>query len=649
MVDNVMKNQKTGDPTVLQRQPFQMDAGRIQAHLRILETTDLHLNLLPYDYYLDRPAPQMGLAQTASLIRRLRADSHNCLLFDNGDFLQGNPVSDLIAKEGFAGGTHPMIAAMNALGYDAATLGNHEFNYGLGFLQQAIAQARFPIVSANITVGPARDAAQDQTLVAPWCLIDKQITAADGRDYPLRIGVIGFAPPQLTSWDRHLLGAQIDTHDIIVAARAQVPLLRAAGAEVVIALCHSGIGADQHAEGMENAAVPLAAVPGIDALLAGHTHQVFPGPGIRRSAAVDPGAGTLHGVPAVMAGFNGSHLGVIDLLLDRHDGVWTPVAHASQVMPIAQRDADNRMQALVATDTDIEQGAQGLHDRVRAEIRRPVGHTAIPLQSYFALVAPDPTLQIVADAQRAYAARYMQGTVWSDLPVISAVAPFKVGGRSGPENFLDIAPGALKLRHAAELYLYPNALCILELTGAGVIDWLEHSAGLFLTVTPGVTDQPLIDPEFPSYNFDVFDGLTYVIDPSQPPRCGPDGQIRNPQARRISNLQWHGSPLTPDMRVVVISNSYRAGGGGGFAAAKCARMIHQATEGTRDVVIRHLRDGGPLRPATTQVWRFASLLGTAAWFDTGPGARAHMGGLDANDISDIGPSPEGFHRFSLRF
>ena len=634
---------------MLLRQPLQLDAGRVQAHLRILETTDLHLNLLPYDYYLDRPAPQMGLAQTASLIRRLRADALNCLLFDNGDFLQGNPVSDLIATEGSGGEIHPMIAAMNTLGYDAATLGNHEFNYGLSFLQRAIADAAFPIVSANITIGQAQDAATDPTLVPPWCLIERQIMAADGREYPLRIGVIGFAPPQLTNWDKHLLGTQIDTHDIIVAARAQVPLLRAAGAEVVIALCHSGIGADHYAKRMENAAVPLAAVPGIDAVLAGHTHQVFPGPGIGRSAAVDPGAGTLHGVPAVMAGFNGSHLGVIDLLIERLDGVWTPVAHAAQVMPIARRDAANRMQALVATDAVIEQGAQPLHDRVRAQIRRPVGSTTVPLQSYFALVAPDPTLRIVADAQRAHAKALLSDTTWANLPLVSVVAPFKVGGRGGPEHFLDIAPGALALRHASELYLYPNALCILELTGAGVIDWLEHSASLFLTVMPGVTDQPLIDPAFPSYNFDVFDGLTYEIDPSQPPRCFPDGQVRNPAARRIRDVQWQGAPLAPDARVVVITNSYRAGGGGGFAAAGAANVALQSTEGTRDVVIRHLRDGGPVHPDTAPIWRFASLPGTVAWFDTGPGALAHLGRLSDIDIREVGPSPEGFHRFSVHF
>jgi len=140
-----------------------------------------------------------------------------------------------------------------------------------------------------------------------------------------------------------------------------------------------------------------------------------------------------------------------------------------------------------------------------------------------------------------------------------------------------------------------------------------------------------------------------MIDPSQPSRCGPDGQIRNPTAQRISNVRWQGAPLAADVRVVVVSNSYRAGGGGGFAAAKAAQVIHQATESTRDVVIRHLRKPGDVAAATTPVWRFAPLRGTAAWFDTGPGALAHLDGLSANDIREIGPSAEGFHRFSLRF
>jgi len=233
--------------------------------------------------------------RTAALIARARAEVANSLLFDNGDFLQGTPLGDYIAQRGLSEGqVHPMIAAMNAVGYDGATLGNHEFNFGLDFLLRAISHAEFPIVSANVALRLGATPEQDQTLLPPSMILHRTLRDETGAPCPIRIGVIGFLPPQIIAWDRKHLAGQIDTRDIVETARAHVPKLRAEGADIVIALAHTGIGSGTAATSGEHAVVPLASVPGIDAILAGHSHLTFPSPefphawpGVRRQHRAD--------------------------------------------------------------------------------------------------------------------------------------------------------------------------------------------------------------------------------------------------------------------------------------------------------------------------------------------------------------------------
>jgi 2',3'-cyclic-nucleotide 2'-phosphodiesterase / 3'-nucleotidase len=625
-------------------------AGCPQGQLRIMATADLHMHLLPHDYFTDEVHPGIGLARTATLVRQLRDGWQGAsVLFDNGDFLQGNPLSDYVAEPGNVAPdeAHPMIAAMHALAYDAVTLGNHEFNYGLGVLQRVLGQARFPVISANVTTSQADDPADDRTFVPPFVILKRHLSCADGIARDLRIGVIGFLPPQVAQWDKVHLGSAVGTRDILDAARAHVPRLRAAGADIVIALCHSGIGGEVAEDLMENAAVPLAAVPGIDVVIAGHTHQVFPGPMFSQTAAVDPVGGTIHGKPAVMPGFFGSHLGVVDLCLEMGGDGWKVIAHAAMAVPVAETDATGRQRATVPVDPAIAGSMRGLHRRIRSHIRRTIGETALPIHSYFAQVAPDPSIQVVADAQRAHARTVLAGRPEEALPLLVTVAPFKLGGRAGPCHYVDIPAGPLVLRHASELYLYPNNFCIIELHAGLLQDWLERTASAFLQITSGQVDQPLIDPAFPPYVFDVLDGLTCVIDPRQPPRTDLAGRVINPDSSRVSSMMIDGCPIDPESRVVVATNSYRAGGGSGFAVAAQGRIIHQSLRGIRDIVLDHIRDASPLRPLPRRSWRFASMPGTSAWFDTGPGALRYDPVQDG--IASVGPAPGGFHRFSIAF
>jgi 2',3'-cyclic-nucleotide 2'-phosphodiesterase/3'-nucleotidase len=625
----------TAERQVILGHPFELVAGSRQAQLRLLATTDLHFRLLGWDYLSDRASPDTGLARAAALIRRLRLAVPNSLLFDNGDFLQGSPLSDVVADGHDRGedGIHPMIAAMNALGYDAATLGNHEFNYGLPYLTSALSNVAFPIVSANVL---KRDGTP---LVQPVVMLDRMLGNARGEAFPIRIGVIGLAPPQIARWDRIVLGGDISTRDIVETAAEMVPSLRAAGADIVVALAHSGIGHETAVPGMENAAVPLAALQGIDAVIAGHTHQVFPGPGFTASTAVDPAAGTVHGKPVVMAGFHGRHVGLIDLHLE-HDGTsWKTIAHATRAVPVAAVDDQS-----AGSDPQIDALAAAPHRRFVSDMRRRVGWTDTPIRSYFVLVAPDPGLQVVADAQRARAQVLLSGLPEAKMPLLSAVAPFHAGGRAGCGAYVDIPRGPLRRRHASELYSYPNRLCIIALTGAQIADWLEFSAGLFCRLVPGVVEQPLIEPSFPSYLFDVIDGLSYTIDPTAAPRYDPHGNLIDPAATRICDLSLEGCPLDPERIVLVATNSYRAGGGGGAPVLRDARIVCSDARGVRDAVLDHMASQSPLSPVARQTWRFAAGAGTAAWFDTAPAALDHV---LPSGVVPIGPAPEGFHRFRI--
>ena len=262
--------------------PFAALAATNQAHLRLMETTDIHVAIFPYDYYADAPNDTMGLGRTAALINAIRAEATNSVLIDNGDLIQGNPMGDYVAYErGFKDGdVHTTFAAMNTLGYEVSTLGNHEFNYGLDFLGKSLAGANFPLVCANLVNAATitgDDPTKDKTYLPPFKIVEKTITDGDGKPQKIKLGFIGFVPPQIMIWDSANLEGKVAVRDIVKTAEAYVPVMKEQGADLVIALAHTGIDGQQ-GDMMENAALFLAGVKDIDVVFTGHQHLVFPGP-----------------------------------------------------------------------------------------------------------------------------------------------------------------------------------------------------------------------------------------------------------------------------------------------------------------------------------------------------------------------------------
>lgn len=596
------------------------------------------MHVLGYDYFADAPTGRFGLSRVAALIDKARRETRNCLLFDNGDSLQGNPMGDHLAEQDRSGQRtrHPVIAAMNALGYDAGTIGNHDFSYGLPFLRRVLEGAGFPLVASNLKLRrPAMP-------VAPHLLLRRRMLDRAGRAHDLAIGVLGFLPPQTIDWEPALRGeAQII--DIITAAQDGIARLQDLGADLIVALSHSGIGDLDARPMMENAATALAALPGIDAVIAGHTHRLFPSPTHPAGPGVDPAAGTLAGKPAVMAGFWGSHLGLIDLVLE-------PVADADAQRPrwrIAQAQSSTRAAQGHEETATVTQPALSAHRATLRHYRRRIGWTDQPLASHFTLIGHDPGMRLVAMAQRWHMRQMLAGSRWTDLPILSAVAPFRAGGRGGPEHYTDIPAGRLTLRSLADLYIFPNRICALLIDGAGVRDWLERSASLFYQIVPGAQDQPLVDPDYPGYHFDLLDGIDWKLDLSQPPRHAPDGRLIAADARRVTALTHRGQPVLDSDRFVLVTNNYRLSDSGPFAQVVAGRpVLVDGPLRCRDVLHRYVARRRRLAPKPGNGWDFLPMPGTSVLFQTGPAARAHLALLD-RPAEALGIGDNGFLNLRL--
>ncbi|HFU4055215.1 TPA: bifunctional 2',3'-cyclic-nucleotide 2'-phosphodiesterase/3'-nucleotidase [Streptococcus suis] len=609
--------------------------------VRILATTDLHTNLVNYDYYQDKPVETLGLAKTAVLIEEAKAENSNVVLVDNGDTIQGTPLGNYksIIDPIEEGEQHPMYTALDTLGFDAGTLGNHEFNYGLDYLRKVIATAGMPLVNANVLNPVTKEFAYQ-----PYTIIDKTFTDTTGKAVSLKVGITGIVPPQILNWDKAYLEGKVIVRDAVEAARDIVPVIRENGADIVLVLSHSGIGDDQYEVGEENVGYQIASLSGVDAVITGHSHAEFPGTAEKPSfyakyTGVDDTNGKINGTPVTMAGKYGDHLGVIDLNLTYIDGKWATTSSKAAIRKIDTKSS--------VADSRIIDLAKEAHTETINYVRQQVGETTAPINSFFALVQDDPSVQIVNNAQIWYAKQQLAGTPEAGLPILSAAAPFKAGTRGDATAYTDIPTGPIAIKNVADLYLYDNVAAILKVNGAQLKEWLEMSAGQFNQVDPSSTEpQNLINTDYRTYNFDVIDGVTYQYDITQPNKYDRSGKVVNETASRVRNLQYNGQAVTDEQEFIVVTNNYRASGT--FPGVKDASVNYLLNLENRQAIINYIIAEKVINPTADNNWTFTdSIKGLDLRFLTADRAKDLVANQEGLVYLQASTTSEGFGEFKF--
>ncbi|WP_186195957.1 bifunctional 2',3'-cyclic-nucleotide 2'-phosphodiesterase/3'-nucleotidase [Burkholderia gladioli] len=622
-----------------------------RATLALLETTDLHTNVLSYDYFKLAADSSIGFERVATLIAAARKQYPNNLLLDDGDTIQGTALSDYqaLVKPVSCDQTLAIYKVMNAAKFDGGAIGNHEFNYGLPYLsqvtgnrfdidglpdpaqQQKCAGPHFPQVLSNVI-----SARTKQPLFQPYTIITRVVsaTAPDGSTVsaPVKVGIIGFTPPAIMSWDKRWLDGKVYTTGLKEAAEKYIPEMRAKGADLVVAISHGGLDNSAYSPTMENGSWWLAQVPGIDAMLIGHSHQVFPDAnstvGQFNLPGVDKVKGTVNGVPTVMANYWGKHLGVIKLDLAWDGKRWNVDKSRTTVEARSIQNADKRY---VAADPSVSAAIAAEHQATIDYVKTPVGSTDYRMSSYFADVGDPGAIQIVNEAQADYVASYVQANLpqYASLPVLSVSAPFK-SGFGGGTDFTDVAPGGLAINNAADLYLYPNTVYAVKISGGDLKAWLETAAKRFNTIDPNAATVQQLVSSFPGYNFDMFTSpeLSYEIDVTQP------------VGSRIRKLLYKGAALDANAQFIVATNNYRASGGGNFPGLDGSKTIFASPDANRDVLIAYIKKRGKLTRATdgaARSWRFTRLAGSAAHvrFASAPNLLAEAAAAGLTGITQV--------------
>lgn len=594
--------------------------------LRFLETTDLHTNSMNYDYFKDAQDETIGLVKAATVIKQEQnvVGESNSFLFDNGDTLQGTPFGDYVKNQYDQGnkGKHPMYELMEYLGYDAVTLGNHEFNFGLDFLKNAMSASKGEIKFVNSNV---LDAVTKKPIVSDYNedgkdyqIIERQVKDQNGQMKTVKVGVFGVVTPQIMAWDAGNLTGKVTAEDIIPTAKATAKKLKDAGADVVVALGHTGIGdtTDQK-DGDENVGYALTKIADIDVLMTGHQHGKFPATdsAFNKLPNVDAANGLINGKPVVMANTQGKNVGVIDLQLKQDGDKWTVDTSAAKL-------------ADVTKDTTADAGAVKLiekaHEGTLAYIRQQVGTINDDIQSFFALVQDDDSVQFVTNAQKWYVEKQLQENAdlaqYKDLPLLSAGAPFKTGGRNqvNASDYTLIKKGPIALKNVADLYVYPNTLEVVKVTGADVKNWLEMSAGQFNEVTDAKTD--LLNKEFRSYNFDILDGLTYEIDITKPAKYDFNGVLVKEDANRVQNIKYQGKAITDEQEFLVATNNYRAGSATFPGLGGGKNIVYKSAYETRNVISDFIKAKQPVDYQADDNWSLVASKPLTVNFDSAEAA-----------------------------
>ncbi|HSS22794.1 MAG TPA: bifunctional UDP-sugar hydrolase/5'-nucleotidase [Pyrinomonadaceae bacterium] len=517
-------------------------------HVVILGTTDQHGNLFPVDYYTNKP-DNRGLAKVATLVKGIRKETKNVLVIDSGDCIQGTPLEYYHNKKNNSP-ADPMMTAMNALGYDSMTVGNHEYNFGLQVLEKARSEAKFPWLSAN-----TYNKGTNQTHYQPY--IVKDVGGA-------RIAVLGLTTPGIPNWENTQNYAGLEFREPLSEAKKWVPLLRQKEhADVVVIAMHMGLEQDLRTGEInpgqvtnENQAIAIAKqVPGVDFIFMGHTHRDVP-------------SVVINGVQLIQANLWGRHLARVDLYLENAGRGWHVYARAARTIPVDDR---------VMPDPELLALGQPYDQETQAWLSRAIGESAETLTATEARFRDTAILDLIQRVQ-----------LETGKADVSMAAVFN--------DNASIAKGPVTVRDIAGLYVYENTLVVLEVTGQQLKDALEHSAKYFRPYEPGKSLAELVDEKIPSYNFDIAEGVTYVLD------------VSKPIGSRIENLQFQGKPLSLTQKLKLATNNYRVNGGGGYTMYQGAPVVYRSSQEIREMIIDWVERHKTIPTEATNNWRISGAV-----------------------------------------
>ncbi|WP_437583245.1 bifunctional metallophosphatase/5'-nucleotidase [Paramicrobacterium sp. CJ85] len=549
--------------------------------LTLLATTDTHGHVADWDYFQDAPYPEddsLGLSRVATVVDDVRAEKgdDSVVVLDNGDAIQGTPLTylygfgderDAVLDDAVE---HPMAQAFNTIGYDAQVVGNHEYNYGLDLLEAYDNDLAAPLLGANVI-----DTATGEPYHDPYTLIEREI---DGEQ--VTIGVVGLVTPGVRIWDKQNVGGILEFEDMVEAAQKWVPVVDEQ-ADVVVVLAHTGQGTVPDAEYdpadlNEDVANNIAyQVPGIDVLVAGHSHQDEPQTLITNTA----GEQTLITQPNYWARSVSEVTLSLAPTADGFEVDWSD-EFAPVVTPHYGTDGTPENQAVLDVIADK-------HTATIDYVNTPVADSIEELPAATSRYEDTAIIDFINNIQQETVDAALDGTEYADVPVISQASPF-----SRTALFPE---GEVTIRDIAGLYIYENTLVGVQMTGAEIAEYLEYSARYFNQAEPGAEFDPetgtnAVYPDrpdgVPDYNYDVLSGLSYTIDISQP------------VGERIVGLSHpDGTPVTDDDTFVLAVNNYRQSGGGAFPNVDEAPVVYDERLEIRQLLITWASERGTIDPA----------------------------------------------------
>jgi 2',3'-cyclic-nucleotide 2'-phosphodiesterase/3'-nucleotidase len=546
--------------------------------LTVLGTSDTHGNVYNWDYYRDAEFDDskhndVGVAKLATLVNQIRAERKGraTLVLDAGDTIQGTPLATYYAKQEpitSTGATHPMANAMNVLRYDAVTLGNHEFNYGLPLLATWIGQLGFPALAAN-----AINEKTGKPAFLPYVI--KEVDLGGHGAPTLKVGILGLTNPGVAIWDKGNVEGKLVFADMVATAATWVPVMRRRGADLVIISAHGGdSGTSSYGPELPNenpVALIAEQVPGIDAILFGHAHNEVPEKFVTNKAT---GAQVLTSEPSKW----GQRLTRMDFTLTREKGRWKVVGKGSTMLNTNT----------VVEDPAVLAAVRGQHDTTVGYVNQIVAQSTEELSTVESRYKDTPILDFINHVQAEVVTAALAGTPYANLPVLSQASPFS--------RTAVFPAGDVRIRDVAGLYLFDNTLEAVVMTGAEVKAYLEYSAKYFKTWAAGETIDlaNINDPTVPDYNYDAISGLEYDID------------IAKPVGQRITRLVLPGTdtPVAADAQFVMAVNNYRRSGGGNFPGIVKTQVYNQQQE-IRQLLIDWAQAKGEIRPVDFAVlnWR----------------------------------------------